>query len=309
MIEAKVIEEWMFKLKSILDKERFHPSLIYNFDETFLFPGKRKVKVMVPSWVNRPALHSELEKGQHITLGVTICGDGSFPVPLLIFPLQYLPALPSPLPFHFYATGSTSGWINSEILCLWAEKILAEDLQEKRKRLGDPSAPALLVIDQHTTRQDEHFLGLLSQQHVQILPLPPHTSHILQPLDLSFFGCLKSQLKSTFNPLPDDGVAQKREKLIMATALAMHSATRLDHVMAGWLRSGIVPFDPSHPLGSNCVVNPDRELLKAVQKKPKRGPKIQGELVGIGKGPRRRKTQPEEREEGREKMKVDFLLN
>eukprot|EP01098_Paradermamoeba_levis_P010453 TRINITY_DN438_c0_g1_i6.p3 TRINITY_DN438_c0_g1~~TRINITY_DN438_c0_g1_i6.p3 ORF type:complete len:118 (+),score=23.74 TRINITY_DN438_c0_g1_i6:512-865(+) len=78
MIEAKVIEEWMEKVKSALDRQRFHPSLIYNFDETILFPGDRKVKVIVPSRVKQPAIHSQLEKGQHITLGVTICSDGSF---------------------------------------------------------------------------------------------------------------------------------------------------------------------------------------------------------------------------------------
>ncbi|CAH2087023.1 unnamed protein product [Euphydryas editha] len=49
--------------------------------------------------------------------------------------------------------------------------------------------PALLILDGHNTHtKNLDFIDLARQNHTTVLCLPPHCSHRLQPLDVSFMG-------------------------------------------------------------------------------------------------------------------------
>ena len=52
----------------------------------------------------------------------------------------------------------------------------------------------LLVMDRHQSQVDPELVQAAEREGVFLLCLPPHTSHILQPLDVSFFGSLKEDL-------------------------------------------------------------------------------------------------------------------
>lgn len=54
-----------------------------------------------------------------------------------------------------------------------------------------PQSRKLLVLDNHSTRFTFDTILAADQNGVDIFPLPPHASHIMQPLDLSIFGPLK----------------------------------------------------------------------------------------------------------------------
>ncbi|KAL8323782.1 hypothetical protein RB597_008897 [Gaeumannomyces tritici] len=55
----------------------------------------------------------------------------------------------------------------------------------------DPPQPRLLILDGHGSHITKEFMYLCLRNDVYILYLPPHTSHVLQPLDLSVFSPLK----------------------------------------------------------------------------------------------------------------------
>ena len=65
----------MAQLKKMMDDHHYPPSLIYNFDETMVYPGKRQTKVIVRSKGPRP-IEKFLNKGEHITFGLCIAADG-----------------------------------------------------------------------------------------------------------------------------------------------------------------------------------------------------------------------------------------
>ncbi|KAK9517519.1 hypothetical protein VZT92_022885 [Zoarces viviparus] len=52
--------------------------------------------------------------------------------------------------------------------------------------------PLLLIMDAHQSHLDPELVRAAQREGVILLCLPPHTSHILQPLDMSFFGPLKA---------------------------------------------------------------------------------------------------------------------
>lgn len=58
----------------------------------------------------------------------------------------------------------------------------------------DPSTRRLLVMDDHGSHITANVISFCMNNAIGLLILPPHTSHLLQPLDISVFGPLKQFL-------------------------------------------------------------------------------------------------------------------
>ena len=54
-----------------------------------------------------------------------------------------------------------------------------------------PEHPVLLLVNGHSTHIDVEVSKLCSQNGILLYCLPPHSSHVLQPLDVGFFSSLK----------------------------------------------------------------------------------------------------------------------
>ena len=55
-----------------------------------------------------------------------------------------------------------------------------------------PACPALLLLDGHLSHYDPDTIHYVATQGVIVTCLHPHTTHISQPLDVSFFKALKT---------------------------------------------------------------------------------------------------------------------
>jgi hypothetical protein len=51
--------------------------------------------------------------------------------------------------------------------------------------------PVLIIYDGHSTHIDQSIIETAIKENIKILKLPPHSSHLLQPLDLSVFKSFK----------------------------------------------------------------------------------------------------------------------
>ena len=58
--------------------------------------------------------------------------------------------------------------------------------------IRDRHRPILLLYDGHTTHIDDRVINSAIENNITIIKLPPHLSHILQPMDLAVFRSLKS---------------------------------------------------------------------------------------------------------------------
>ena len=79
---------------------------------------------------------------------------------------------------------------------------------------------------------------------IDVLILPPHTSHLTQPLDVGVFGPLKREMgqrSNRFSIYQPGRLARAKwaEELVIARFKAMTSA----NIKAGWRGSGLVPFN------------------------------------------------------------------
>ena len=96
--------------------------------------------------------------------------------------------------WHFTAT--ENGWTSDATALEWLEKVFIPFIAPQ-----DPQEPRLLILDGHGSHETTNFMWLCFQHKIHLLFLPPHSSHVLQPLDLSIFSPLKSAYRKELSNL------------------------------------------------------------------------------------------------------------
>ena len=74
----------------------------------------------------------------------------------------------------------------------WFAELLIPFVEGKRAETMKPSHPALLLLDGHSSHETLYTLELAKENKIISICLPPHMTHLLQPMDVSFFKSLKS---------------------------------------------------------------------------------------------------------------------
>ena len=77
-----------------------------------------------------------------------------------------------------------NGWSNSEMFSLWFQNHFLRHIPAVR--------PVLLLLDGHSSHYNLTTLKMAAKEKVIIFCLPPHTTHLAQPLDVSCFSSLKA---------------------------------------------------------------------------------------------------------------------
>ena len=88
---------------------------------------------------------------------------------------------------------SESGWIDTELFITWFKKIFL--------KFAVPQRPLLLLIDGHKSHMGLELVDLCRENNVILFCLPPHTTHALQPLDVSVFKSLKDHFSKSVRSL------------------------------------------------------------------------------------------------------------
>ena len=93
------------------------------------------------------------------------------------------------------------------------------------------------------------------QKNIWIYYLPPHTSHVLQPLDLSVFKFVKNAYRDRITDLAsiEDSAPIKKIRFIQYYQHAREIGLSSSHIISSWLASGIVPWNPRKVITSHWV--------------------------------------------------------
>jgi hypothetical protein len=82
-----------------------------------------------------------------------------------------------------------NGWTDHDVALKWLQHF---DQHTKSQRQGQYR---LLILDGHSSHQTIEFVKYCEKESIIPLCLPPHTTHILQPLDVRVFGPLAKAYK------------------------------------------------------------------------------------------------------------------
>jgi hypothetical protein len=122
-----------------------------------------------------------------VTLIAAINAAGWSIPPFLIFAGKYhLSAwYEEDIPHDWAIAVSDNGWTNNELGVEWLKHFNAHT---KARNVG---AHRLLVLDGHESHHSLEFQEFCKENNIYTLCMPPHSSHLLQPLDVGCFSPLK----------------------------------------------------------------------------------------------------------------------
>jgi DDE superfamily endonuclease. len=101
------------------------------------------------------------------------------------------------------------------------------------------------------------------QYNIILVLLPPHSSHLLQPLDVGVFGPLKKILSKYLSKLLSTGVHRlEKYEWAMHYVKARPEALSVNNVKGGWRGAGLIPFNRTRIIRSlpDVDISPVSEL-------------------------------------------------
>ena len=233
------------------------PENIYNMDEKgFLLGRITKAKRIFPKGCK--ASHRLPGAGQDgsrewIAVVATICGDGTTLPPLLIYDstsgsIQDTWVQDFDSHEHdAWFTSSPSGWTSDEIGYKWLEEFFDRKTRDKARRQW-----RLLFVDGHGSHVTLKFLAWAQAHKILVAVYPPHSTHVLQPLDVGCFAPLAtyySQHLEQQTRLSEGQTRMSKRDFFRCFYPAWQKAFTEDNVRSSWRKGGILPFDPDLVLG------------------------------------------------------------
>ena len=216
----------------ILDK----PARIFNCDETGVPLNPKSPKVIDKVGSKNPSYLSSGCKSQ-ITVMACTCAAGYAIPPLVIFDRLSLneAMTKGEVPGTIYGL-SHNGWITREIFRQWFNHFI----------LSIPSArPIILMLDGHSAHYCPETISMAAEQQIILCALPPHTTHITQPLDRGCFAPLKVAWRDICHKFSacHPGRTVSRFDFCELFAKAWFKAFTMPNIINSFKATGICPFN------------------------------------------------------------------
>jgi hypothetical protein len=149
---------------------------------------------------------------------------------------------------------SPKAFVTRDIFTNYLGQIVAPYIARVRESLDD-DAPCLILFDGHRAHLSEIVSAWAAQNHIILYLLPPHSTHLLQPLDQGFFRRLKIQY-SLFMPIKGiSKISSSLERIWMA--IQASTVTRI--VWNAWGHTGVI-CEIENGECVRCGVDPARVL-------------------------------------------------
>jgi len=215
-----------------------HPmdaTLIYNCDETGVDPqGGSPMKIIG----QRGAKHVSIRRGsnrENTSVLTAVSAAGVMIPPLFIFKGKRIPSnLLHGAPAGSTVTVSENAFIDTAIFDQWIDHFIANI---------PPARPVLLTLDNHSAHVALSVRRKCIANGIHILSFPPHSTHILQPLDAACFRSFKAHWRKVVDQWALETLGRSIERKDRARLIgqALTLAMTPTIVQNSWQSTGIWP--------------------------------------------------------------------
>jgi hypothetical protein len=184
---------WFQSFRAICNKYKPEPYNIYNIDETgFRLGANERQYVIIDKRQTPTGNTSEAARGEFLTVIECASTDGTTIPPFVIFKGQNIQGtwFSDAAPNSWMVATSPKGWTSNSLGLNWLKRHFDPNTKAKARRRH-----RLLILDGHGSHLTPEFVHYCKDNRIILLCLPPHTSHMLQPLDVSCFSPLKHWFK------------------------------------------------------------------------------------------------------------------
>ncbi|ESZ98945.1 hypothetical protein SBOR_0603 [Sclerotinia borealis F-4128] len=241
--DPKLIEEWFRLVSNMWAKYGIQDCDFYNFNETSFMMGVICSGMVVTDaeWCGRS---KAIQLGNREWVTAIICGNGEGETipPFLVVQGQYHLSnwyTETDLPANWVIKPTSNGWTNNEIGLEWIKHF---DKHTIYRRTGKYR---MLVLDGHESHESISFQSYCTENDIIYLKLPPHSNHLIQPLDIGCFSVLKQSYGSQIEGFIKAHINHiSKVEFFIAFKAAYQQSITIQNMKAGFQGAGLIPFDP-----------------------------------------------------------------
>ncbi|KAH7464010.1 hypothetical protein FOMA001_g17859 [Fusarium oxysporum f. sp. matthiolae] len=242
--DLTIIRNWFRLVENTIAKYGIRSDDIWNFDETGFMMGVISSGIVVTSSERRGNPKS-VQPGNRewVTAIQAINAEGQAIDPFIVVAGQYHLAnwyRESNLPASWAIATTQNGWTDNEKGLEWLKHF-------NRCTNNRSTGPyRLLILDGHESHHSADFQIYFEENNIITLCMPPHSSHLLQPLDVGCFGPLKKAYGREIEHLIRRSITHISKTEFFPAFYAAFQLTMTEANIKGVFRgAGIVPFDPA----------------------------------------------------------------
>jgi hypothetical protein len=238
------MEGWFNLLKSAKEEHRILDSNVYNMDEKGCILGvSEKARVLIPSR-SRVKYVKQAGNRESVTVIECISSSGVAIPPFVIWKAQTHRNNWIPLTMRQSMNGtafatSPNGYTDHELGFEWLRTVFHPATVQSAR-----GHTRLLIMDGHSSHLSSEFLGFCHDHNILPLCLPPHTTHLLQPLDVGCFGPLAHYYRMEVDEATQYGLhGVSKYDFLQFYSVAREKAFRVETIRSAFRKAGIVPTD------------------------------------------------------------------
>jgi hypothetical protein len=245
--DPKVIREWFALVQNMKAKYGILDDDVYNFDETGFMMGIISTTMVVTTSEGRSrAKLAQPGNREWATVIQGVNAQGWAIPPFIILAGQYHLSnwyTECDLPADWVLATTENGWTTNERGLEWIKHF---DNHTTSRTKGPYR---LLILDGHESHHSTEFELYCQEHNIVTLCMPPHSSHLLQPLDVGCFALLKREYGRQIEDLMRMHINHiSKLEFLCAFRKAFFASMTEKNIQRGFLGAGLVPYDPNRVL-------------------------------------------------------------
>jgi hypothetical protein len=240
--KQEVIRTYFKKLFAALAKYRIDPADCYNMDETGFRIGVGGKKRVVTRNARRRAFAPSSTNSDYVTVVECVSAGRNAIPPLVILPGKNFMeswVINTDMPEDFSLAVSDSGYTNDQLCLQWLKHF---ERESARQQVGEYR---MLILDGYGSHLTLDFISFCEEHKIVPFRLPPHTTHMLQPLDVVLFCSYKKEHRNVLHKAMFSCCANfNKIEFLHALKGMREKAFRQTSVASAFRKTGIFPFRP-----------------------------------------------------------------
>ena len=227
-------------LEETMKDHDINPLRVYNVDESGLNTVQSTQKILALRGRKQVGAVTSAERGIHCTVVCCMSSAGTFIPPCVIFPRKrWKPELGDSGPAGTLNLCQENGWMTGELFLAWLKHFVTYVVP-------NPDNKVLLLMDGHSSHKSYEVVKYARENGVVLMCFPPHCTHRLQPLDVVFYGPLKTYFNQETTKWlknhPGRTVTQFQISALLNAAYGKAATAGI--ATNGFLKTGLVPLNP-----------------------------------------------------------------
>ncbi|KAF4893324.1 Jerky protein-like protein-like [Colletotrichum fructicola] len=238
------------------------PANRYNMDETGILEGKGSNGLVLGRSETKSVRKKQPGSRAWVSIIECISAEDIPLYPLVIYKGKTVQQQWFPLDLSLYAgwefTATENGWTTDKTAVEWLKRVFIP----QSKPEGQDEA-RLLILDRHGSHTTTEFMWQCYTHNIYLLFLPPHSSHVLQPLDQSVFSPVKAAFRKELGYLSqwNDSTIIGKRNFLGCYQKARLAGLTAQNIKSGWKWTGLWPVSIARPLMSSLLLPTASEAL------------------------------------------------